>query len=317
MTFYLDDANVSALLSTQDAFERVDTTFRLLAEGSAVNAPRLRSQSGDAVINVLWAIAPTEGVMGVKSYPVVRSSTTQGTVITLLVYSVVTGQLVAVIKADRLGQLRTAAATAVATVALARADSTVLSVYGTGFQAETQITALVSAMPQLELVRVVGRNAERRDAFVSRVRALVDIEIREDEPESAARAADVIVAATGSVEPVFEGGWVRPGTHINAVGSNLATNREVDRELLERSALIVVDDREVAALECGDLIVNGWDQSTVGTVGDVLTGRITGRRGTDDITIFESQGIALQDIVCAALIIQRAEEQGIGKLIVA
>jgi alanine dehydrogenase len=316
MTVYLSDEDVSSLLSIQDAFDQVDTTFRLLSDGSAVNAPRRRAQSGDAVLNVMWAVAPTEGVMGVKAYPVVRSGTSQGTVLTLLLYSVATGELLAIIKADRLGQLRTAAATAVASVALARPDSKVLSVYGTGFQAETQITALVSAMPALESIRVVGRNAERREAFITRMRSQLSIEIRQDSPEDAARAADVIITATGSVDPVIEADWVRPGTHVNAVGSNLATKREIDRKLLEKAAVIVVDDREVAALDCGDLIVNGWDLATVGTIGDVLTGRTNGRDSADAITIFESQGIALQDVVCASLVISRATEKGSGKFIV-
>lgn len=315
MTFYLDDDSVSSQLSTRDAFDCVDRAFRLLADGAAMNAVRRRSQAGDAVLNVMWALAPTEGVMGVKAYPVVRAGTTQGTVLTLLVYSTETGELLAVMKADRLGQLRTGAATAVATMALARRDAEILSVYGTGFQAETQIKALVDVLPQLRSIRIVGRSAERRDAFITRMRNELDVEIREDSPENAARAADVIVTATGSTDPVIQGAWIQLGTHINAVGSNVATKREVDRELLEKAAVILVDDRDVAAMDCGDLIANGWDQSTVGTVGDVLVGRTRGRRSPDDVTLFESQGIALQDVVCAALVISRATEQGLGRLI--
>ncbi|MDO8562378.1 MAG: ornithine cyclodeaminase family protein [Candidatus Limnocylindria bacterium] len=314
MTFYLDDETVSSLLSTRDAFVCVDRAFRLLADGAAVNAVRRRSQAGDAVLNVMWALAPTEGVMGVKAYPVVRAGTTHGTVLTLLVYSVETGELLAVMKADRLGQLRTGAATAVATMALARRDAEVLSVYGTGFQAETQIRALVDVLPRLRSIHVVGRSAERRDAFIARMRNELDLDIREDGPESAARAADVIVTATDAADPVIRGAWIRPGTHVNAVGSNVATKREVDRALLEKAALILVDDRDVAAVDCGDLIANGWDQSTVGTVGDVLVGRTGGRESPDDVTLFESQGIALQDVVCAALVISRATEQGLGLL---
>lgn len=312
MTLYIDDDLVSASLSAPEAFACVDRAFRSLAKGSGVNAIRRRSKSGDAVLNVMWALAPDEGIMGVKSYPVVRAGVTQGAVLTLLVYSMESGELLAVVKADRLGQLRTGAATAVATVALARQDSEVLSIYGTGFQAETQVMALADAFPGLRSLRVVGRSAVRRDSFIERLRGTLSLEIVADSPQSAARAADVIVTATGSSDPVIHGSWIRPGTHVNAIGSNLDTKREVDRGLLERAALIVVDDREVAAVDCGDLIVNGWDQASVGTIGDVLVGSISGRLSRDDVTVFLSQGIALQDVVCGAAILSKLVDSGLG-----
>lgn len=312
MTLYLDDGEVSSLLSRADALDCVERAFRLLAAGEATNAVRRRSQTGDATLNVMWALAPTEGIMGVKAYPVVRAGGGQGAVLTLLAYSIQTGELLAVIKADRLGQLRTAAATAVATRALVRADAETLSVYGTGFQAEAQIRALVDILPGLVSIRVVGRDPERRDAFVDRMGGELGVEVRPDGSESSARAADVIVTATGSAAPVIRGAWIGPGTHINAIGSNAATKREVDLELLERAAVIVVDDRDVAAVDSGDLIANGWDQRTVGTVGDLLLGQGRGRETPGDITLFESQGIALQDVVCAAWIISRAKQQGVG-----
>lgn len=312
MTLYLDDDIVTSELSTQDAFDCVERAFRLLADGAATNAVRQRSQMGTAVMNVMWALAPTEGVMGVKAYPVVRTDVSQGSVLTVLLYAIDTGELLAVMKADRLSQMRTGAATAVATRAMARSDAEVLSVYGAGLQAETQIRSLVSALPSLRSVRVVGRSVEHRNSFIARMRRELSIEVLADDPESAARAADVIVTATGSVAPVIRGSWLKAGTHINAVGSNMATKRELDREVLEKAAVILVDDRDVAIAECGDLIANDWDPSSVGTVGDLLTGRIRGRRSPADITVFESQGLALQDVVCAALVVKRAKANGLG-----
>lgn len=316
MTIYLDDEIVAAHLGTKDAFDCVQSAFRLLADGEAQNSPRRRSQSGTAMLNVMWALAPTEGVMGVKAYPVVRTDVSQGSVLTLLLYAIDTGELLAVIKADRLGQIRTGAATAVASQAMARTDSEVLSVFGTGFQAETQVRALVDALPSLRTVRVVGRSLARRDTFIARLRHELTLEVLADEPESATRAADIIVTATGSADPVVHGVWVRPGTHINAVGSNTATKREVDRAVLEKSALILVDDRDVAERDCGDLIANDWDQAAIGTIGDLLTGRISGRKSDDEISLFESQGIALQDVICAALVFSRAVRRGLGSPIV-
>jgi ornithine cyclodeaminase/alanine dehydrogenase-like protein (mu-crystallin family) len=136
------------------------------------------------------------------------------------------------------------------------------------------------------------------------------LEVHASGAEEAVRAADVIVTATGAAEPVFDGAWVRPGTHVNATGSNAREKREVDRTLLDRAAVVVTDDREVAQLDCGDLHRNGWDPATVPTLGELLLGSTPGRRGDDDITLFESQGLAIQDVVCAAYVLRRADGAG-------
>jgi ornithine cyclodeaminase/alanine dehydrogenase len=307
---YLDDEAVSAHLSTADAIECVERAFRLLARGEAVNAPRRRSRSGDAVLNVMWALAPSEGVMGVKAYPVVRAGVTQGAVLTLLVYAIDTGELVAMLKADRLGQIRTGAATAVASRAMARPESETLALFGAGFQAETQLRSLALVLPGLRSVRVVSRSAGRRDAFVARMRDELGVDVRAGDAEEAVREADVIVTATGAAEPLFDGEWVKPGTHVNAVGSNASEKREVDAALLNRSAVVVTDDREVAQLDCGDLLRNGWDPAAVPTLGELLLGVTPGRRDADEITLFESQGLAIQDVVCAAHVLAGADGAG-------
>jgi ornithine cyclodeaminase/alanine dehydrogenase len=251
--------------------------------------------------------------MGVKSYPVVRTDVTQGSVLTLLLYSMNTGELLAVIKADRLGQLRTGAASALATRVLARPEAEVLTVFGTGFQASAQVPAVAAVLPRLRAVNVVGRQPERLREFVARLRTTLDVTVDAVDLPAAVEMADVIITATGSSEPVLRGDWLPPGVHINAVGSNVAGKRELDRAALERAATIVVDDRDVAAAECGDLLANDWDQSGVSTLGDVVTGRSPGRRTAADITLFESQGLAVQDVVCAKHVFDRALEQGRGR----
>lgn len=312
MVVYLDDDTVAAQLSVAEAQECVERAFLMLARGEATNAPRRRATAGDSTLNVMWAIAPAVELMGVKAYPVVRADTTQGAVLSLLVYSTVTGELLAMLKADRLGQIRTGAATAVASRALARPDSEVLALFGAGFQAETQLRALAHALPSLRSVRVVGRDAGRLDSFIERMRRELPLEIVGDSAEPAVREADVIVTATGSADPVFRGEWVRPGTHVNAVGSNSPLKREVDAILLDRASVVVTDDREVAGLDCGDLLLNGWDPAAVPTLGAVLTGSVPGRQGADEITLFESQGLAIQDVVCAALVLSRSRERDLG-----
>lgn len=313
VTLYLDDDDVSALLPVEEAISCVDRAFRLLSTGGAVNEVRHRTEAGGASLNVMWSIAPAEGVLGVKAYPVVRTDVTQGAVLTLLLHSTGTGELLAVVKADRLGQLRTGAASAVATRALAPPDARVLAVYGAGYQAESQVLALAAVMPALEAVLVVGRGPVRRDRFISRLREVLGVEVGAGEPEGAARSADVVVTATGSADPVLLGSWLSGGTHLNCVGSNVATKREVDRAVLGRAALIAVDDREVASRECGDLLANDWDQAGVVALGDVLTGDARGRFTGEEVTVFESQGLAVQDVVCARLVLSRAVEAGRGR----
>jgi ornithine cyclodeaminase/alanine dehydrogenase-like protein (mu-crystallin family) len=313
MTLYLDDDDVVALLPMEDAVACVDSAFRLLSDASAVNEVRHRTETPDVALNVMWAIVPSAGVLGVKSYSVVRRDVSQGAVLTLLLYSVETGELLSVIKADRLGQLRTGAATAVATRTLAGPHAETLAIYGTGFQAETQVLALAATVPGLRTARVVGRSPERRDEFTARMRTLVHVDVGTAEPEEAARGADIVVTATGSAEPVVRGDWLTPGSHVNAVGSNLATKRELDRALLKRASVIVVDDHAAALNECGDLIANGWDQDEVVALGDVLTGRAAGRRDHSEVTVFESHGLAVQDVACAALVHERAVAAGVGR----
>ncbi len=313
MTIYLNDEDVAQLLSLPAAIQCVDEAFRLLSDGTALNSPRRRATVEQASVNIMWSAVPTRGVLGIKEYLVVNQNVTQGTVLTLLLHSLDTGELLAVIKADRLGQLRTAAASAVATRELARPDSRSLAVYGCGYQAETQVLAIAAVLPDLEVINVVGRSIEHRDSFVARLGLALDMDVRAASAREAAVTADVIVTATGSATPVLDGSWVRRGTHVNAVGSNVATKRELDRALLERVGVLVVDDREVAANECGDLIANEWDQTGVVTIGDVLTRRAPGRSSIEELTLFESQGLAVQDVVCGAHIHKRAKEMDIGQ----
>lgn len=313
MTLLLDEQAVARLLEPADALAGVETSFRLFAEGQAVNEPRHRTQAGGATLNVMWALAPTLDALAVKTYPVIRSDVSQATVIMLMLFSHSTGGCLAMVQADLLGQRRTAAATALATRLLARPDSAALTVFGTGYQAFGQAEALAGVLPQLREIRVVGRTPARLEQFVSRVRELFPhAAVTAAEAEEAVRAADVVVTATGAAEPLFDGNWLRPGTHVNAIGSNQARNRELDLTAMSRADRVIVDSSAVAALECGDLIANGMDVSDTVEFGDVLVGRADGRGADSDITIFESHGMALQDLVCGMHILRAAQRLGLG-----
>jgi len=312
----LDDAVVDQLLPPAAALASVATAFDLLAAGAAHDEPRRRSATDVITLNVMSAIAPTLDAAVVKSYPVVRTGTNRASVITILLYDA-SGRLRALVQGDLLGQRRTAAASAVAARAMARPDSSTVCLFGTGYQAPAQVTALVDVLPALDTVLFVGRGIERAEATA---RVLRDRHpgLRVEPGTSAEEAvprADVVVTATGAAEPLFDGRLLRPGTHVNAVGSNDARRRELDATVFRRAAHIVVDSPAVARTECGDLLANGLDPATATAFAEVHAGRVPGRADPADITVFESHGLALQDLVCAVRVLDAADDSGLGALV--
>jgi alanine dehydrogenase len=312
MYVLLREAEVQGLLPIAIAIKAVEGAFGLLGRGEAVNCPRRRGSVQGAVLNVMWALAPTLGAMGIKSYPIVRTDVTQGSSFTFLLYGLPNGQLDAIIEANALGQRRTGAASAVATKYLARTEvSEVLAVFGAGWQAESQVEAVTRVLPHLQRVLVVGRSPGRRDRFIAKMRRRTGLSFEAAEARAAVRNAHVLITATGSSEPVFDGAQLAPGTHINAVGSNLAQKRELDAETLHRANRVVVDSAEVARLESGDLLINGFNWNRLEELGSIVAGPALGREA-DEITVFESHGLALEDLACAVRVLRQARELGIG-----
>ena len=313
----LDDAVVDHLLPPATAVASVGTAFDLLAAGTAHDQPRERSAAGGMTLNVMSAIAPTLDAAVVKSYPVVRRGSSRASLITVLVYAHRTGQLRGLLQGDLLGKRRTAAASAVAARAMARPESATVCLFGTGFQAPAQVTALVEVLPELDTVVVVGRSAERAEATAGVLReAHPGLRVEaETDPARAVPRADVVVTATGAAEPLFDGDLLRPGTHVTAVGSNDARRRELDATVFRRAAHVVVDSVEVARTECGDLLANGFDPDAATAFAAVHAGRVPGRGAPDDITVFESHGLALQDLVCAVAVLDAAEAAGLGAVV--
>ena len=173
-------------------------------------------------------------------------------------------------------------------------------------------------MREIRSARVFSRTRERREKFAADMSAELGVEVAAVESaEECARDSDVVVTITSSSRPVLEGQWLSPGTHINAAGSNHWMRRELDGEAVGRCDVVVTDDVEQAKLECGDLlypIERGtvrWEQ--VRNLSDVIAGRTPGRTGDDDITLFESQGLALEDIAVGARVYEMARERGIGQ----
>jgi ornithine cyclodeaminase/alanine dehydrogenase-like protein (mu-crystallin family) len=251
--------------------------------------------------------------MGLKIY----TSSREGLRFLVPLYHAVSGDLLALIEADYLGQMRTGAASGVATRLMARPDAKTVGMIGTGLQARTQLQA-IALVRKIESIRVFGRDAGRRAKFAREVAELLRIPVEPvDSAEAAVRDADIIVTSTTASQPVAEGRWLNPGAHINAIGANFPQKRELDADAVLRADVIAVDSCAQSKLEAGDLIQafeghpNRWD--AVIELADIAAGRVPGRSGRGEITLFKSNGIAIEDVVTAGRIYELAKARGIGR----
>src|SRR5579862_550790 len=285
MTLYLSEADVAELLTTADAIAAVEESFRRLAAGAVDNRPRERLPLEEGTFAVMACVDNELGYAGLKSYAWLPG----GTPFVVLLFSIADARLEAVIEADKLGQLRTGAASGVAAKYLAREGATSLGVIGCGWQAATQIASILTVVPSIERVVVYCRNAERLAAFCAEHGC---------EPAESHRDAaqhDIVVTVTTSKDPVLRGEWLQPGALVCAVGANDPRRRELDNTVLERAAFVCCDSREDAKRESGDLIepvdqgVLDWLE--VHELQEVIAGEVSGRSADDDIVVFKSNGI--------------------------
>jgi ornithine cyclodeaminase/alanine dehydrogenase-like protein (mu-crystallin family) len=314
MPLLLREEEVQALLSVGDAIEALERTFRAQAEGRAVNLPRQRVRWLGGTLHVMAAGDLGSGYVGLKAYTAVGGQTR----FVVLLFHAESGELLAIIEADRLGRLRTGAATGLATRYLARPDARVVGMIGAGRQAATQLMAVCAVRPIAE-ARVYSPTPERRAAFAHRMRETLGIPVQAVErPEAAVEGADILITITSAREPVLRGAWLRPGVHLNAAGSNALLRRELDEEAIARADLIVIDSRAQGQIEAGDFLEPlergrlQWER--VYELRDVVAGRV-GRAHPEQITLFKSLGIALEDIAVAAVAYERARAQGAGERI--
>jgi ornithine cyclodeaminase/alanine dehydrogenase-like protein (mu-crystallin family) len=266
---------------------------------------RLRVPNG--VFAVMPAVDAELGLAGLKAYAWLRG----GTPFVVLVFDTEAAELRAVIEADRLGQLRTGAASGVAAKYLARPSAGSLGVIGCGWQAESQVLAIREAVPSIERVVVYCRTESRLQEFCERLGATAGETYRD------AAEQDVVVTATTSKDPVLRGEWLRPGALVCAIGANEPRSRELDNVVLQRAQFVCCDSREQAKLESGDLIdpvAQGiLDWLEVHELQEVVGGEQRGRESDDDIVLFKSNGIAAWDIAIAAVAVERARARGVGR----
>jgi alanine dehydrogenase len=232
-------------------------------------------------------------------------------------YSVSTGELLALIEADVMGQLRTGAASGVATKYLARKLAKVAAILGTGGQARTQLEAIHNVR-MLDAVYVYGRDTQRRNQFCDEMSERLSIHVYPKENAAdAVREAEIICTATTSARPVLSGAELAPGVHINAIGANHAHKQEIDETAVAKANLIFVDSLAQSQQEAGDLIIPFAKQpgrwSEVHELCDLVGGKVAGRAGDGQITLFKSNGIASWDLAVAAKVYTLAREKGLGR----
>ncbi len=312
MAILLRESDVEKLATMDMAIEAIEQAFKLQGEQKAEMAPRRRCRVDQGMMHVMSASLPTLGYAGLKSY------TSVGDVYRFMVMLYKgDGQLVAMIEADKLGQMRTGAATGIATKYMARQESSRLGIYGSGLQARSQILA-VCAVRSISAISAYSRNPQNLAKFCKEMTKASGVEVKPAAtPEEAAKDMDIIVTATNSKDPVLKGAWISKGTHINAIGSNFISKQEIDVETVGKSACVVVDSSEQAMLESGDLARAAeaeaffWEDAR--ELGLVVVGEFPGREDASEVTLFESQGIALEDIALAAGIYERAIKTGAGE----
>ena len=297
MPLYLTEQDVAELLSPADAVEAIEACFRRMAAGSVENRPRYRLGLEEGALAVMAAADLELGYAGAKVYAGFRD----GARFVVLLFRADVPELVAVLEADKLGQLRTGAASGVAARHLAKDAARSLGVIGCGWQAESQLAAIRAALPDLERAVAYCRTEESLRTFCEEH----DAEPGQSHQDPA--ACDVVVTVTGSRDPDLRGEWLRPGALVCAVGANDGRRRELDNVVLERAAFVCCDSRKNARLESADLIepaesgVIDWLE--VHELQEVVAGETSGRQSDDDIVVFKSNGLAAWDVAAAAAVI--------------
>jgi ornithine cyclodeaminase/alanine dehydrogenase-like protein (mu-crystallin family) len=296
---FLREDDVRRLLPMKEAVAVMRQMFESLAAGEAANQPRRRLVTPTGV--VLHSLAGWwKGYVGTKVYV---THVQHGAHFLVWLCDATMARPLALLEANALGQIRTGAASGYATDLMAPQDVRTLGVIGAGFQAWTQVEAVL-AVRAIEEVRVYSRSGEKRTRFAGQVTEVLKVTAKAvDSAEAAVRGADVVATATWAKDPVLEAGWVKPGAHINAVGSNQANRRELPGDLVARARWIAVDNLEQARLEAGDLLLAGnLDHMPVVE----LAAWGTRRREAHDLTIFKSIGLGVEDVAVAAHVYEKA-----------
>lgn len=318
----LDNQQIRELLPMRDCIELMADALSSLARGEVYQPLRtiVRPPEARGLLGLMPAYRTGEhGAFGMKAIcvfpgnPAVGKDAHQGAV---MLFSRETGELMALMNASEITATRTAAVSAVATRLLAREDAQRLAIIGAGVQARTHLVAL-DAVRSIKEARVACRNIEHAHELVREIQPRFSFPITAVETnEEAVRSADLIVTATSSQEPVINRDWISAGAHVNAIGTHSPSSREIDSATMA-AAKIFVDRRESAINEAGDYLLAANDgvinaDSIVAEIGELLIGKKTGRNSADEITLFKSLGLAIEDVACAEYLYQKASSENRG-----
>ena len=319
MIVFLSESDVQAAITMPEAMTVVEAAFRDHALGQATILPRVsQTLPGTAgMFRILAATLPLQKMFGLKTLTGFPGKRLEDEVyFVILLFEMGSGALRAMISANYLTGLRTGAASGVAAKYLARNDANSLGVVGAGAQAWFQAEALCTVR-QIETVKVFSRNRNRAEEFAARLRKSLSVNaVAVDSAEKAVRESDLIIAATTASVPIIQGNWLKPGAHVSGIGANTRTKRELDSSCFER-ARVVADSREETLLESGDLrdaVESGrvTADAVYAELGELAAGIKPGRSCMEEITIFKSVGVALQDIAVATFLFEAVQRSGIG-----
>ena len=317
MTIYLSNEDVRNLLPMNECVQLTEQVFRDEAAGQAINLPRQHLPLPKGMHRTVFGIAHGFGVYGMKTYGSDRRpNAPTRTRYLVMLYSLEDGGLEAIVEARDLGQIRTGAASGVATKFMAREDASTIGIIGSGWEARSQIAAM-NEVRHISHVKTYSRTVEKRNAFASEMREIHGLDVDAvDTAEECVRDVDILITITSSDEPVLEGSWIAPGTHINGVGATGLNRRELDIETVGRADLVVVENMDQARADCGELIYaeksGTFEWSKAVELSAVVTKEASGRPSNDSITLFDALGVGTEDLAAAAVVLKKAKEQGIG-----
>jgi ornithine cyclodeaminase/alanine dehydrogenase-like protein (mu-crystallin family) len=314
MVLHISEAEVRSAFTMPMAVEAVEEISRKQAAGKVILHPRRRFEFPDGRFFHHMAAADLEADrVATKQYTYVDGKLK----FVVSLYSMETGDLLALIEGDRLSQRRTGAASGVATKYMARTNAKTAGIIGSGWQAEAQIEA-IAAVRKLESAKIYGRDAERREKFASEMTARMGFPVKAVESSvEAVHGVDIVCVATTASKPVLFGKDLVAGVHVNAIGANHMRKRELDDAAVLKADVVVVDSIEQSRQEAGDLVLGfasdpaRWEH--INELPQVVSGKAIGRTSDSQLTLFKSNGIAAWDLAAAMRIYAEVTKQKLGR----
>ena len=320
MVLVLSREDIASVLEMDDVIDAVERAFVDFAKGKAKMPPRsiMDFPENDGWVGIMSAAIETAGSIGTKVVTVFKNNAGKSmptTMATILLNDASTGEPLAIMEAGLITAMRTGAASAIATKYLARKDSHVVGLFGAGIQAKYQLFG-VSRVRKVGNVKQYTPTKARQKKFAEEMEKEIGAKIQiVGNPKEVVQNSDIVITATTSPTPVFNGKWVSDGTHINAIGAHTKDTRELDTTLIEK-AKIVVDLREAALKEAGEIVIpkaEGKKLNIYAELSELVSGKKKGRTSDSEVTVYKGCGIALEDLAVAKLAYDLATKKALGK----